>query len=348
MTCYICKNQDCNNIECRKILEIKYKYPDNTVVLDLLHKPDEFKFLIRSTMIAIMTPNRFNPKPSWEIDEKELYTNLSEINIQDLIETKFNHDREIRDFIGRKKYLILRFIVLSCLFKLHHTQLLYNKLNFNLYKVEHSEVTELEFLKNKSGTISYLYHGSPIGNWHSIMRNGIKVMSGTKDMTSGAAYGNGVYLTNLLQRSCTFAGTKDIIIGVYEVFNSDLYKKYLDIHVVPTNDLLLLRYLITLPDIKNIIELGDAMNNKLNEKAANKEISQSSKNKKFMARINKEIELLKKIDHNVVYIDNFIILKINDEIKRIKIPINFPIGIPNINNKDIMNWSIQKNIADVL
>jgi len=37
----------------------------------------------------------------------------------------------------------------------------------------------------------YAFHGSPIGNWHSILRAGLKNYSNTPKMRCGAAYGPG-------------------------------------------------------------------------------------------------------------------------------------------------------------
>jgi hypothetical protein len=41
-----------------------------------------------------------------------------------------------------------------------------------------------------------VFHGSPISNWFSILFTGLKIMSNTKYMTSGAAYGTGVYFSD--------------------------------------------------------------------------------------------------------------------------------------------------------
>jgi hypothetical protein len=49
-------------------------------------------------------------------------------------------------------------------------------------------------LKKKHGSV-FGFHGSSIENWHSILRNGIKNMSGTAGQLNGAAYGNGVYIS---------------------------------------------------------------------------------------------------------------------------------------------------------
>jgi len=47
--------------------------------------------------------------------------------------------------------------------------------------------------KAKHGS-HYAFHGSDIGNWHSILRVGLKNFSNTSRMTTGAAYGPGIYL----------------------------------------------------------------------------------------------------------------------------------------------------------
>ena len=44
--------------------------------------------------------------------------------------------------------------------------------------------------------VSFFFHGSAVSNFFSIMRNGLKISSNTKLMTAGAAYGNGIYLSD--------------------------------------------------------------------------------------------------------------------------------------------------------
>eukprot|EP01126_Amoeba_proteus_P011799 TRINITY_DN14816_c1_g1_i2.p1 TRINITY_DN14816_c1_g1~~TRINITY_DN14816_c1_g1_i2.p1 ORF type:complete len:148 (-),score=25.90 TRINITY_DN14816_c1_g1_i2:100-543(-) len=54
---------------------------------------------------------------------------------------------------------------------------------------------ELKFAKEKKKRGSIMtYHGSAWGNWHSIVRNGLKNLSGTNLMSTGQAYGSGIYL----------------------------------------------------------------------------------------------------------------------------------------------------------
>lgn len=38
------------------------------------------------------------------------------------------------------------------------------------------------------------FHGSGFGNWHAILRTGLRNLSGTSLMSTGAVYGSGIYL----------------------------------------------------------------------------------------------------------------------------------------------------------
>eukprot|EP00455_Lapot_gusevi_P043103 TRINITY_DN519_c0_g1_i1.p1 TRINITY_DN519_c0_g1~~TRINITY_DN519_c0_g1_i1.p1 ORF type:complete len:641 (-),score=148.73 TRINITY_DN519_c0_g1_i1:262-2184(-) len=40
----------------------------------------------------------------------------------------------------------------------------------------------------------YAWHGSPVENWHNILRTGLRNMSNTQYMLNGAAYGQGIYM----------------------------------------------------------------------------------------------------------------------------------------------------------
>lgn len=54
---------------------------------------------------------------------------------------------------------------------------------------------ETAFQKGKAECGSFFaFHGSHVGNWHSIFRNGLKNASDTALMSAGAAYGPGIYL----------------------------------------------------------------------------------------------------------------------------------------------------------
>ena len=51
----------------------------------------------------------------------------------------------------------------------------------------------------------FAFHGSPAQNWYSILRNGLRSMSNTGYMSTGAAYGEGIYLATDLNTSLVYA-----------------------------------------------------------------------------------------------------------------------------------------------
>jgi len=63
---------------------------------------------------------------------------------------------------------------------------------------------EFNTLKAKHGTV-FAFHGSPVENWHCILRTGLRNASGTKLQLNGAAYGSGIYLSPLAQTSFGYA-----------------------------------------------------------------------------------------------------------------------------------------------
>jgi len=50
-----------------------------------------------------------------------------------------------------------------------------------------------------------VFHGSPAYNWVSILRHGMRSMSGTAHMSTGAAYGKGVYSASDVAVACGYA-----------------------------------------------------------------------------------------------------------------------------------------------
>lgn len=63
-----------------------------------------------------------------------------------------------------------------------------------------------ELAKGRSLGSLWAFHGSATGNWHSILRTGLKNLSNTKYMTAGAAHGPGVYLGLTSATSLSYCG----------------------------------------------------------------------------------------------------------------------------------------------
>ncbi|KAL8562648.1 hypothetical protein ACOMHN_011220 [Nucella lapillus] len=115
--------------------------------------------------------------------------------------------------------------------------------------------------KEKHGS-RFAFHGSDIGNWHSIIRQGLIVASGTKYQMHGAANGKGIYLSPVANVSAQYAkmgdgtyylspasqtvsqqprkrflrGTNVTCIALCEVINSASLRKQGSIWVCPEKD----------------------------------------------------------------------------------------------------------------
>lgn len=136
---------------------------------------------------------------------------------------------------------------------------------FQQYEVIHTKDAEVEFdSRRKTMKSCFLFHGSGKQNWYSLMCNGIKVASNTKLMTTGAAYGVGVYASDTLAVSYGYSGyggvptssdanssdtlSNNQIVAVYEILgNKETYKKSNSIYVINDDTLLIIRYLIAIP-----------------------------------------------------------------------------------------------------
>lgn len=161
-----------------------------------------------------------------------------------------------------------------------------NSLGLIQFKVEHTQLVEDRF---KAQDTVYLYHGSRAENWYSIMCNGLKIGSKSKYFLNGAAYGNGIYLSDDIKLSLGYStgvgvvynpqvntsGGSDIL-AIFEVIKSPRWHKSSNIYVVNDEEALALRYLLVFNDFKNPIMQGvfNAINKKLNTggiKAAEKQ-----------------------------------------------------------------------------
>jgi ubiquitin-conjugating enzyme E2 Q len=92
----------------------------------------------------------------------------------------------------------------------------------------------------------YLFHGSPLGNWHSILRNGIRNMSNTSFMTNGAVRGIGVYMTSNLAMAIGYGSSAggSACVAVLEILkNPKEYLKDSEVYVIPDDSILVPRYL---------------------------------------------------------------------------------------------------------
>ncbi|XP_024532530.1 uncharacterized protein LOC9640710 [Selaginella moellendorffii] len=117
------------------------------------------------------------------------------------------------------------------------------------------DTPEQEAVLDSSTASFFAFHGSPTYNWYSILRNGVRSMSNTRYMSTGAASGMGIYAATTLAMSrgyCSVGGsgagygrfgTGTSCVGVIEVFAPVSLSHY---YVIPKEHekSVALRYLI--------------------------------------------------------------------------------------------------------
>ena len=121
-----------------------------------------------------------------------------------------------------------------------------------------SRVTEFEFqyhyVDNYKKNLKYpnrwyLFHGSRVSNWHSILRSGIKNMSGTRFMSTGQALGPGVYASSDLRIASSYgmSNNNKTYVAVLELLvDPAQYMKSPTIYVIPDDTILFPRYLLVI------------------------------------------------------------------------------------------------------
>eukprot|EP00026_Physarum_polycephalum_P002462 Phypoly_transcript_02469.p1 GENE.Phypoly_transcript_02469~~Phypoly_transcript_02469.p1 ORF type:complete len:782 (-),score=119.65 Phypoly_transcript_02469:460-2742(-) len=125
-------------------------------------------------------------------------------------------------------------------------------------------------LKAKYGT-TFAFHGSPVENWHCILRTGLRNASGTGLQLNGAAYGKGIYLspnatmsfgysqrsvfaprtgvptTDTKSKSRFLSSSNFFCVALCEVANIPDIKKNGDIWVCPQEDPVVTRFFFVFP-----------------------------------------------------------------------------------------------------
>jgi len=266
-------------------LNIDYNFLASTNYLTKYYKfyDDQIYLLLLTAHYASVNLQRYNPRFEDENKWKKFINdcnNKAFLNLIKIYENDVNLYNENKDYY--------EFIVMT----LYTSQINLNKIKENefltIYSVKNNAIVEKKFenMLEVSGKSSLLFHGSYLYNWYSIIRNGIKIYSGTELQTNGNVYGNGIYLSDSIQFSerysnCSLLSSSFFkIIGIYELIgDKNKYTKASNIFVCEDEKMLILRYIIILnKEIPNYIY--SELNNMLNEKnriAVGKKIIENSK-----------------------------------------------------------------------
>ncbi len=361
-----------------------YIYDDNFVLNKYNTNKLIVEFLLYVTIECLKNINRrdyvFSPKPKY-LNLDKIYNILSNFKFSDF--KLFNSDYDIIK-INKDLYYILKFIIvtnntnLSVSDNINNIDI--NNSTFNsfssqssifdtptLFDINYDYTTETNFSKPY-----FLFHGSHVSNWYSILRNGLKNYSNSKLMQNGKVYGDGIYLSDSIIFSQGYSIKNNnndcIIIGICKIKNeSTKYKKNVNIFVVSNENELILKHLLFIPknttDIKiekiqnyylKILPSVNSSNIQINNKRWNNEL----------AKLNKKINNIIISNYNTYININIVYNNINIDILLREYPIYPPIIFLNnikysncdnfIDNFYIDNiilpshWNIKNNLVTIL
>jgi len=173
----------------------------------------------------------------------------------------FSSSKELKSFLDAKDrlaYPLLRWILSSC--RAHIAPLspaeqikgVGTTCQFLMLSAAPTKEKKFALAKQSQGSM-WAYHGSGWGNWHSILRNGLKNYSGTALMSTGAVYGNGIYLAKDSNTSLGYAkamsgwpkskmgGSGIQCLSLVELINANYQAN--PYYVIPNEDHIVTRYL---------------------------------------------------------------------------------------------------------
>jgi hypothetical protein len=247
------KISHCENVDCKNKY---YSLVTDNSVMDLYNQdPRVFMFLLNVFVSGLTHPKvtqTFKPFPFVSdisnIDElKKIIPNELEPNNHIKLMDKFNgssDDLELFTKLNPYSYCIIKNAISNNYFSMSSRENVLSDSSIIFIHINYSAEIENKFQQNY-----YLFHGSSIYSWYPIIKNGLKVMSGTTLQANGAAYGQGIYFSDSFQFSLGYSSNRSSsntnVVGVFEILEDPAkYKKAPSIFVIADDTILLLRSLV--------------------------------------------------------------------------------------------------------
>ena len=270
-------------------------------LLDLYNQdPRVFMFLLNIFISGLSHPKveqTFKPFPyipNIKTIEELKKIIPTELQLQNHIKlmNKFNessNDIELYSKLNNNSYCIIKNAISNNYFSMSSRENVIPDSSVIFIHINYSAEIENKFQQNH-----YLFHGSSSYSWYPIIKNGLKVMSGTEFQANGAAYGNGVYFSDSFQFSLGYSsnncGSDTSVVGVFEILEDpSKYKKSTNIYVISDEKILLLRSLVITKSHSKIS--GDITNYFIKELPLQKKINKLSvgilKNKRLDSEFKK-------------------------------------------------------------
>ena len=368
-----CKNKDCISLGKIKVL-------DNIITNAFNKDPNLTEFLITILVVGSSHPKEekiFKPLPDLpKINNLTEFKKLlgievekDNLNPKHIIESKT--DIDLYRKIGFNAYGIIINAISNNYFSMSTVNIEKELFNHSIVRLSMNNENNLNGIKticlnysyeieNSFTTKNFLFHGAPLYSWYPIVKNGLKVMSGTEFQANGSAYGSGIYFSDSFQFSLSYSNrtiskpySNIQIVGVFEINDEiDKYKKSTSIFVINNDQIILLRYLIivdtTINKSTNYNEISEyfVKYKKGINKSNEKKIS-NIKNKRF----NGEIKLLNKnpnvFDVEIIDEIKYWIIKLkNIKDKIIKLQVYFN-DYPRLPPKIIIDSNINSTHEDL-
>lgn len=308
----------CNERECKKKF---FCIPTNNIVILNFNNIEVFDFIFE-TFSCCFRHNKFeealkdNKLIMEGVETLSDMRNIVPRNIIDNNKTELyeqisssENDLELYKKVGNIVYGILKNILSDNYFSMYNLNYEINKIGIKkkelpvILNINYSGIIENNFDKKEN----ILFHGSSMVSWYIILKNGLRNLSNTNLMANGAAYGQGVYLSDSLSFASGYSrniSNYKRAVGVF-LLNDDIekYKKSNNIFVVPDCSKLILKSLLILDGKESYI---NDIQKYLIQNSLETKVTEVSLNKIKNKRLNKELEMLKKIDYikNINIIDD--------------------------------------------
>lgn len=206
----ICTNFKCQfeYIEMRVCTSIHITICPSSIYKDLLENEQVVDLLICMCYSAASSNRRkliFNPFPPQFIDSKNQNNYEGVIQVLDQLPSvkemlkKSKNEQELYQLLGKDCYILLSWILTEkrvALLKMpekKRIQEMKTEYQYLMLCDDPDKSSKFLQLRQKYGSY-FAFHGSGPENWHSILRRGLFNCSGTELMTTGQAYGSGVYM----------------------------------------------------------------------------------------------------------------------------------------------------------
>lgn len=225
----------CDKPQCRHIY---YNSTCDNIITNMKSKITA-KFLLRVNHAAInndrRAPHLFDKPP---VSMKELKENINVIKETNIYLDKYDSEDDAFVKLG-KLFSTLKYIF-KCEYDIAPITCGYAGGTIIRYDINYDQSRERKF----DGPGDYVFHGSSIENWCSILRNGL--IPTNKDLkVNGSAYGDGIYTAKSLNTAIGYA-TKSTIVAICQTnVNIKEYEKGKGFcHVIPKSSMLCIRSLI--------------------------------------------------------------------------------------------------------